>query len=507
MVLHGTVHKYAGPPGTGKSTTLLNVVEKLLASGVQPEDIIFTTFTRAGAYEARDRACTRFNLPPARFPYFRTLHSLCFQHAPPGNVLGFQDWCYLGKILGTSFTLKLTPEEGIPRGHTKGDQLMSLWSLSRVKMIPLAGVFLEQAQWMSGGWDITPEELNHFVGTIKDYKKEHGKIDYTDMLEFFLKDAPAAHSPYVVVDEAQDLSPLQWEVVKKLCTHAKETWVAGDDDQCIHEWNGASPTSFIKLHSEELVVLPQSYRIPSSVHDLAAKVINQVPGRLTKQYLPRDHVGKIERLDHLERLPLSAGSWLLLARNIMLLEKYTLHCREKGLLFTGNMMPASTKILHSITTWNKLKEGKQVTAADCKLMYTFMSQRDRIRHGFKTVMQNLQDQALLTLTELQQKYGLLHVGTWSEALDLIPEEDRLYLLAVEKHEGLNGKPRIEISTIHGAKGKEADHVCLITDMTYRTWTGFQRMPDAEHRVWYVGITRARQSLWLVNPRTEYHYDL
>ena len=68
-----------GPPGTGKTTTLLNVVDEAISSGMPPEKIAYLAFTRKAAYEAQERAMARFNIDSDRLPYFRTLHSLAFK--------------------------------------------------------------------------------------------------------------------------------------------------------------------------------------------------------------------------------------------------------------------------------------------------------------------------------------------------------------------------------------------------------------------------------------------
>ena len=66
-----------GPPGTGKTTTLLNMVDKALESGVRPMDIAFLAFTKKAATEAKERAAARFGLDPKEdLANFRTLHSL-----------------------------------------------------------------------------------------------------------------------------------------------------------------------------------------------------------------------------------------------------------------------------------------------------------------------------------------------------------------------------------------------------------------------------------------------
>ena len=69
-----------GPPGSGKTTFLLSIVEQELASGTNPMDMGYFAFTRKAATEARDRAIQKFPHLNAKtdFPWFRTLHSLAY---------------------------------------------------------------------------------------------------------------------------------------------------------------------------------------------------------------------------------------------------------------------------------------------------------------------------------------------------------------------------------------------------------------------------------------------
>jgi len=68
-----------GPPGTGKTTTLLGIVDEELTRGVPANEIGYFSFTRRAFNEAISRACTKFSLQPKDLPYIRTLHSLCFR--------------------------------------------------------------------------------------------------------------------------------------------------------------------------------------------------------------------------------------------------------------------------------------------------------------------------------------------------------------------------------------------------------------------------------------------
>ena len=509
MLEPSIITKYSGPPGTGKSTTLLNVVDRLLASGMAPEDLVFTTFTRAGADEARNRACQRFSLPPGRFPYFRTLHSICFSLLPKKEVMKWSDWAEIGRTLGVMFTTKVSPEEPVPRGHTKGDYLLSLWSLARVLRLPLGNVFRHRSRWLMGNEDMDEREFLHFVESVTKYKEMTGRIDFTDMLELYLADGPLLQPQAMIVDEAQDLSPIQWQVAAKLATGASKVFVAGDDDQCIHEWNGADPNGFILLESKEYSVLPQSYRIPSRVHTLAEKVIGQVQHRLPKKYLPRAEEGRVERIDELHQLDLSKGTWLLLARNLTFLNHYLKLCREKGYCWVSSSVPGVDEgMLAAIRAWKMLRT-EAVSVPSLQAMYHFMSSGNRISRGNKKKMEAAAADQKFTHEQLVSDYGLLcsKDQPWETALDAIAPEEKAFLRIVERHEGFESRPRIEIGTIHSAKGKEADNVVLMTDMTYRTNEAFELNPDAEHRVWYVGVTRARQALYILNPRTEQSYPL
>jgi superfamily I DNA/RNA helicase len=93
-----------GPPGTGKTTTLLRIVEDSLKRGVPPERIAYLAFTRKAAYEAQERAMAQFGFEEGRFPYFRTLHSLAFKQLglQRDEVMTNTHYRKLGKALGTS---------------------------------------------------------------------------------------------------------------------------------------------------------------------------------------------------------------------------------------------------------------------------------------------------------------------------------------------------------------------------------------------------------------------
>lgn len=130
-----------------------------------------------------------------------------------------------------------------------------------------------------------------------------------------------------------------------------------------------------------------------------------------------------------------------------------------------------------------------------------MSSGVGVKRGHKN-LQNVADEETVDMQFLRESGGLLRGEVWHEALDRVPRDEIRYLLAaLRRGEKLRAKPRVRISTIHGSKGGEADHVILMTEIAQRTFREMQQNPDDEARCWYVGATRAKRHLTIVGART------
>jgi superfamily I DNA/RNA helicase len=104
---------------------------------------------------------------------------------------------------------------------------------------------------------------------------------------------------------------------------------------------------------------------------------------------------------------------------------------------------------------------------------------------------------------LIKNHGLDTNLIWHEALTKIGEEKRDYIVALlRRGTKLMGKVNIKLSTIHGAKGGEADNVLLLTDLSSKFANEYEKNADDVNRLLYVGITRARQALHIVLPKNE-----
>ena len=94
-----------GPPGCGKTTTLLTLLEQEMDSGVDPTRIAYFSFTRKAVIEARSRAADRFNMHPDELRYFRTLHSMTFALGgyTRKDVVGLAHYKEIGDAVGIEF--------------------------------------------------------------------------------------------------------------------------------------------------------------------------------------------------------------------------------------------------------------------------------------------------------------------------------------------------------------------------------------------------------------------
>lgn len=485
-----------GPPGTGKTTALLREVEKALEAGVSPRSICYAAFTKKAATEALTRAMDKFNLTTKDLPYFRTLHSLAF--AALGmrrfQMMGKDQIAEFGDIMGLRMTSSLNMDEGTVFGSAPGDIALFICNLAR-----MTGKTLME-QWKENPEDLGWYEVERVDAGLRKFKQVRALYDFTDLLEKYCWHVTPPQLDLLVIDEAQDLSMLQWQMVGKMSEHSKRTIIAGDDDQAVFRWAGADVDEFIRRSksSHEVRVLGTSYRVPEKIRALADTVIKRVSTRAEKTWKPRKEEGTVSYHTNLSTIDMSEGTWLILTRNSYLLADAEQQCRREGLLFSrGRFSSVSQKSLRAIQGWEALRQGEEVG-------YNTVSEiLSLIRHNGKPRPKDGE----FTMIEVVHNWDLNCAGSiWHEAFDKMSIFERSYLVAMRRRgEKVTKDPRIKLSTIHSAKGGEADNVVLYTDMARRTYNNFLKNMDDELRVFYVGITRAKKNLYIITSQTKYFF--
>lgn len=486
-----------GPPGTGKTTTLLNMVEQTLDKGVPPSQVGFFAFTRKAATEAKERAAKRFDLDPDKdLPYFRTIHSLAYRlmSVKDTELMGSQNYKELSQAIGFNLSSSASENEDVSFKATD-HPILQLINLSKTKKTTL------EHEYNHSNVNFTWMEVKYVADSYANYKSTFGLMDFTDLIIRFADEAEHLMPPLKIcfLDEAQDLSPLQWDIAHKLDEKSERMYVAGDDDQAIYRWAGADVDHFINLPGGA-EVLEQSYRVPAAIHALAEKIASRIQNRFPKVYRPRQEQGQILRVPDIRTIDMSEGSWLIMAQARYMLRDVEVELKNGGYLYERQDSSRSIpeKMSLAINGWETLRKGKAIPFGAVQAIYGYMTGNGaRIKRGHKNIAAD--DEDMFDLKQLQEYYGLLATDEmiWHEAMDRIPDADRAYVTALlRRGEKFNAKPRIRLSTIHGTKGGEAENVVIMPDLTA---AAMEEGGDDLHRVFYVGVTRTLKNLYILEP--------
>ena len=493
-----------GPPGTGKTTALLDILDRELERGVAPEAIGFVSFTRKAAEEAVSRAAERFGFPRSRFPWFRTLHSLAFRQLGlrRDDVLEGPRLQEFGAYAGVRITGRWS-EDGTLTGFEPGDRVIHMANLARARCHEL------RREYDADDDRLPWREVERVARALTAFKAERGLMDYADMLEEFVAGGQRPALEVLLIDEAQDLSRLQWRVVEKLAAGCRRVVVGADDDQAIFEWSGADVGYLVDLDGD-VRVLEQSYRVPAAVQGAADGIIGPVKRRRAKAWRPRGEAGTIARLGRFDQTDLGDADGgaadppiLVLARNSYLMrEQVEPELRRRGIYYERAGHPSVPRTtLDAIMAWEHLRQGKQITPSEAREAYKLMTSGRGVARGHKE-LPGFDERSPILIGDLKSRGGLLVDSIWHEALDRLPRADVGYIVRMRQNgEMLSKRPRVRLSTIHAAKGGEADHVVLLREMARRTYREMDENPDAERRVFYVAVTRARSKLTVVDSQT------
>ena len=491
-----------GPPGTGKTTFLLNKTEELIEKGYAPNKIGYLAFTRKAANEALSRATHKFDLDPDDLPYFRTIHSLCYHALNLGkaDVMAGNNFVELSQVLGEKLNTSSNMLEGSIRVTTTADKMLFLENTGRNQCLD------HKTQYNKTNPDFSWRHFDWFCRSYKKYKDSNFLVDYTDMLEKFIQNKNVPNLDILFVDEAQDLSSLQWECIDKLAKGVEHVYVAGDDDQAIFKWAGADVDRFIQLKGN-VIQLTQSYRIPRSVHKIAHGVIKRVKERRPKEWIPKEEEGSVNYHRSYEHINFSDGEWLILARNNYLLNNVQNHLRSLGFLYQrNNTLSVSEKLLLAIKSWELLRKGEAVSFERVKTIYSYMSVGKGIERGKKRLT-HADEESFYTLENLKNDHGLLVDSVWHESFDRLGVKEREYLISCLRRNEKVSTPRIKLATIHASKGGESENVVLLTDLAGSTWDELTHNPDTENRPFYVGRTRTKQNLHVIQPTTNKYFTI
>ena len=484
------MRKILGPPGTGKTTRLLKYVKTFLNLGTPLDKIGYFAFTKKAANEAKNRMLDSFpDLTEKKLKHFRTLHSLAFWKLGMKKSEVMQDEHYedIGRELGIEVTVYSEGEE--KTGFVDSDsEYFNIINAARIKEVSV------DDEYNTGmySYDLDKNLLFILRDELDNYKKSFYLKDYTDMIEKFIVSKLCPKYDVVFIDEAQDLSPIQWKMFDLLKKNSKHVILAGDDDQAIYGWAGADVKRFQQEPAKE-IVLPQSYRVPKQVQHIADNILSRIPEdrRIKKEWKARDVDGNVHPVMTLSDVPLYKGNWLILARYNDRLIKLKPELREMGIYFEyKNRKSYKTRLYDAIQNFTRWTNGSLLSISECRDLFEYLGK------DFPQKEERMYD---------LKEFGYSHTQRWYEIFETEPE-DSLYIRdMLQSGEKLSEEARVKLSTIHSAKGGEAENVLLILDNTKTIREAVDKSPDKEdeeNRIWYVGVTRAKQNLYIMTAKKE-----
>jgi DNA helicase-2/ATP-dependent DNA helicase PcrA len=458
------VNTIFGPPGTGKTKTLVDIAQM---ESERVNRILMLSYTKAAAEEAGSRV-------DDKVVKASTIHSLAYNALGVGrsSVVDGKKLAEFGDACGIPFASQSTGDYE----QQEGDEYMAVLAFARNRL---------SDPWEAYDHFGRPGQHDRFKMFFEAYPKwkhTYGYIDFDDMLER-LPTATCPAYPVVILDEAQDCSPLQWRAFESVAKRADRVYIAGDDDQAIYEWGGADPhgmADFSKLHGSGFKVLAQSHRVPKSVLALAKNtILTQMGRRVEKKFAPMENEGTVTRYGDLWDYDFNRlkdekiGSSMILVRDRWRMKEMQKLLHEEYIPYTMNGAgPYENKWANAVRAVMKLNQGSEVSEHERQAL---------INCGDATTSKDAQDRRLLPIGSRR----------WQDCLT-VPA----YLREFYDNADLFASASVALSTIHGSKGREADNVLVDLTLSTRVEQSLYLDKDAELRVMYVAVTRAKENLIL-----------
>ena len=500
-----------GPPGTGKTHHLINFyLRKELEEHKTPTNkIAYITFSNAATKEAKKRILKFFPNYDMRkdFPYVSTMHSMGRKEVgmdTTNKLLEGKKWKIFKNYSQICANMDFDSKPDSETGYmTHNNEHMKVIEYSRNKKINLSQAAIELNLQHSLNLYITEQ----ICLDLDKFKKSTGMFEYVDMIKQFIEKDKCPPLDIVFLDEAQDLNPLQWDMFKYIESRCKRSYIAGDDDQTIYDFQGADPTIFIKLDGK-IDARIQSRRVPREVYKVAMNILDKIKDRRPKEWHPRDADGSVHWNERIESMDFSTGNWMILTRTNVMLDPIKAHLIMLGIRFISKKNThLPDKILDVYKTWVRLNKGEVVSAEDARSLYK-EALNIRLGHFLKNHAngKSIEDVEFVSLKDLKEKHGLLIEGDW-EQLDFNRNIKSYIKKLLENGEDLFLEPRIKVSTIHGVKGEECDNVILYPCINNKIRIRALKHPDAEYRVFFVGVTRTKENLYIMRSLNKHHYRI
>jgi DNA helicase-2/ATP-dependent DNA helicase PcrA len=569
------VTRLFGGPGSGKTTALLDRVEELLTENddVSVRDVLVVSYTRAAAAEVRERLAERLDINP------RSLQgNVCTMHAKAYELLNLSR----GDVVGESDKEEFCEEYGIEyedehggagrrtaRSTTIGNKIIATsqwlqrtrrdvadwydvpfkWDAETVRLPPDIDPNAQEGNKYTPTWPSDDDRIDvpETIRAWRNYKGTHDLVGFADMLERVSQRSLLPNVDYLVIDEFQDITTLQYDVYQEWKPHMTRVLIAGDDDQVVYSWQGADPELLLDEDVDDDIVLPNSYRLPSNVLNAVNREISHIEKRQDKDLNPRKEGGVVEAVPTPSMLNLvrnvrntierdDEGTVMLLFRARYQMFQFIDEFIDEGMpfkLLTDQRM-WTDRLCQFVDAVEAIDAEEPVNGLEARRLADMLAdsafgtnERDDLFETIDEQQEAAETDDLVELTidpdvvtdHIPFMPGPASAADMSRKITSFQSESLEAYFGNEEYHGMD-RDRIRIGTIHSSKGREADHVFVATDLTEKvveqmaatvddptdvegcseftkTTDPVPTLTDNERRVFYVGMSRARERLVLL----------
>jgi len=531
--------KLFGVAGAGKTTKCLELIKQFIAEGYSIEDIGFTTYTTAGI-RSIEQKLEENNIFLPEQNSFRTLHSLSWRLSGLSIPLNWRNFCKEENIDYDTDEFDISKSLGkyIEEAYEKIQNIYvkDINNLSEAEINELLLEIYGEDEF------ITADIINDILlglGLVINYKNKKQMFAYSDALIKVVENKIDLPVKILIVDEAQDLFPAQIKIIELWTkTFTKDIYVlAGDDDQCIHEWAGSKPDFLIETAADEEILLEKSYRCPKIIAELANKTLKKISYRKQKTIHSDKTGGKISLLrqpnlsDITNQIDQNKNTYLLFRTNKIKNLFATDLFQRSNVPFSyidNRISPYSLKFINIHNAIIKLGQNQPVTFEElCDLIKVIKT--EQLQKGIKTTFKKnkfSREQEFSKAYFLSKitKWGLLQYNTTFDLKEYIllhtefnsvtgqnqdkkieknniVKEKILSSDKIIKFKTFENKKNVRfaqlpvaLGTFHSSKGLEAEDVFVFLG----TSKFFNYINDSEYRCLYVALTRSCNNLYLID---------
>jgi len=563
-----------GGPGSGKTTALLDRVEELIESeeDVDVRDILVVSYTRAAAAEIRERLAERLDTTPrALRGNVSTMHAKAYDllNLSRSDVVSESDKEEFCEDFGIDFEDEYEgSRRRSARSTTLGNKVIATsqwlqrtcrdvgdwydvpfqWDEEEVRLPPEIDDNAQTGNKYTPTWPSDDDRLDipEAIRAWRNWKGTNDIVGFADMLERVKQRSLLPNVDYLVIDEFQDITTLQYQVYEEWRPHMKRVLIAGDDDQVVYAWQGADPDLLLDEAVDEDVILPNSYRLPSRILNAVNQEVRHINKRQDKDLEPRKEGGTVEALRNRSMLDLSREvrrtvehtdeTVMVLFRARYQMFQFIDEFIDEGIPFSclTDQRMWTDRLSQYVAGIESLAADEPMTGLQARRLADMLAdsafgtgERDDF---FDALDEREEESGVDDLTNLDIDPEVVreHVPFAPEppaAADMLRKVTSFQERSVDayfnsKYRGME-PDRVRLGTIHSAKGREADHVIVGTDLTEKVveqmaatveqngtelpngeeftkhTSPVPTLTDNERRVFYVGMSRARERLVLL----------